>query len=633
MDTNNLTFTVTFDEVVNVTGTPQLQLDIGGGTRFADYTSGDTTDTLTFQYTVTIGDNDNDGIGNSSPIGLNSGTIQDDAGNNASLGFTTPDTSGVTVDTQAPSLLSVSKPADATYIPGQTLTFTANFDEPVYVTNAPRIELDIGGTQRFAGYASGSASANLDFEYVIQAGDNDTDGITSVTPVDLNTTGLIRDVATNNATLSYTPPTMTNVLVDSTAPTVVTVVGPASGTYPFGANVDFTVSYSENVVVTGFPRIQLNVGGSTLYATYSSGTTSDTLVFRYTVGAGENDSNGIGNASPIQLNSGTIRDVPGNNAVLTFTPPNTTGVDIDTTQPQITSVTPPTPNTYIEGQTVQFVVNFDEAVDVTNTPRIRLDVGGVTLYANYADGTGTANLDFDYIVGSGDYDFDGIENFSPIDMNTTGTIEDSVGNAAIVTFSAPSTSTVYVDTAGPVILTQTMPADGSYKQSDTLDFVYTWNEPAYFTGNPRLELQVGAGTQYADYLSGSGTTLWTFRYTVGASQNDNDGIVLNSPIDLTAPGTIRDIVTNNATVTFSPPSLANVFIDTVTPTISSVTKPADATYALGQTLVFQANFSESVTISGNPRIPLTIGASGRNADYASGSGSSNIVFELRDSRW
>jgi hypothetical protein len=98
------------------------------------------------------------------------------------------------------------------------------------------------------------------------------------------------------------------------------------------------VVFSEAVAVTGTPRLVLTIGSTTRYATYLSGTGTSTLTFRYTVQSGDLDSDGIAVASPIDLNGGTIKDVPGNNAVLTFTPPNTSGVLVDGVAPTITSV-------------------------------------------------------------------------------------------------------------------------------------------------------------------------------------------------------------------------------------------------------------------------------------------------------
>jgi hypothetical protein len=101
------------------------------------------------------------------------------------------------------------------------------------------------------------------------------------------------------------------------------------------------------------------------------------------VQAGDLDSDGIAVASPIDLNGGTITDVPGNNAVLTFTPPNTSGVLVDGVAPTITSVTGPAAGTYIVGQNLDFTVVFSEAVVVTGTPRLQLTIGSTTRYATY----------------------------------------------------------------------------------------------------------------------------------------------------------------------------------------------------------------------------------------------------------
>jgi hypothetical protein len=52
------------------------------------------------------------------------------------------------------------------------------------------------------------------------------------------------------------------------------------------ANLDFTVATSEPVVVTGVPRIAIDVGGLTRYATYASGSGTSALTFSYAVQAG-----------------------------------------------------------------------------------------------------------------------------------------------------------------------------------------------------------------------------------------------------------------------------------------------------------------------------------------------------------
>lgn len=95
----SLPFTVTLSEAVVVTGVPRIAIDVGGVSRFADYSSGSGTSTLTFTYAAQAGDLDLDGIALSSPISLNGGTIKDMSGNDlSSLTFTVPNTSGVKIN-------------------------------------------------------------------------------------------------------------------------------------------------------------------------------------------------------------------------------------------------------------------------------------------------------------------------------------------------------------------------------------------------------------------------------------------------------------------------------------------------------------------------------------------------------
>ena len=78
----SIPFTVTMSEAVNITGSPRLVLDVDGTTRYATYTSGSGSSSLTFTYNATIGDIDLDGIGiASTSLDLNGGTVTDLNGN------------------------------------------------------------------------------------------------------------------------------------------------------------------------------------------------------------------------------------------------------------------------------------------------------------------------------------------------------------------------------------------------------------------------------------------------------------------------------------------------------------------------------------------------------------------------
>jgi len=134
-----------------------------------------------------------------------------------------------------------------------TLNFTVNTSEPVVVTGTPRIAIDVGGITRYATYASGSGSSALTFGYAVQAADFDANGITLVSPVDLNG-GSIADVAGNPASsLSFTLPDTASVKVQTytaaftTSPITnnnATGVNFAITKAPVGASFSYTITSS-----------------------------------------------------------------------------------------------------------------------------------------------------------------------------------------------------------------------------------------------------------------------------------------------------------------------------------------------------------------------------------------------------
>jgi len=83
----------------------------------------------------------------------------------------TPGTASFTIDTFAPTVLSVTSPlAAGTYGIGQTVTVRVKFGEPVFVGGTPQLMLNTTPA-RVATYSSGSGTNTLVFSYAIQVGD------------------------------------------------------------------------------------------------------------------------------------------------------------------------------------------------------------------------------------------------------------------------------------------------------------------------------------------------------------------------------------------------------------------------------------------------------------------------------
>jgi hypothetical protein len=225
-------------------------------------------------------------------------------------------------DSTAPTLLSTNINAN-TYGSSDTINIVVQFDEVVLVNGNPRIEIIMesqSSSNLYANYSSGSGSATLTFSYNVSAGDGDSDGITLASNIDLNF-ATIRDAAANNATINLTATNFASVLVDSQAPMINSFIEPANGTYADGGGeLLFQVNFTEAVTITGTPRIPINLGGSTVYATYQSGSGTAGLEFSYAIQSGDNDSDGVTLlGTSIDPNGGTVRAVAdSDNAALGF---------------------------------------------------------------------------------------------------------------------------------------------------------------------------------------------------------------------------------------------------------------------------------------------------------------------------
>lgn len=107
------------------------------------------------------------------------------------------------------------------------------------------------------------------------------------------------------------------------APTVTNVTAStADGLRGMGSTIQVEVVFSEAVNVTGTPLLLLETGAVDNTAAYSSGTGTNTLVFQYTVAAGDQSSDlNYKATTSLSLNGGTIRDADNgtnDDAVLTL---------------------------------------------------------------------------------------------------------------------------------------------------------------------------------------------------------------------------------------------------------------------------------------------------------------------------
>ena len=250
--------------------------------------------------------------------------------------------------------------------------------------------------------------------------------------------GNTSNAGTTSFTLDTTSPTVTSVAITS-------ATGIQSSTLRAGAVVSVTVTMSEAVTVSavnGKPQLTLNIGGTLVQANYASGT-GTSLVFTYTILAGQHDTNGISiEANSLTLNGGTIADAAGNAAILAHAAVADNASYLVDTVPVVTAVTLPASGTYAVGSKITVRVKFSEAVVLggtsTTNPSLSLKLSStVTRNAVYESGSGTDELVFSYTVVSGDSSA-GITFPTSITLPTGRTLRDATGNNAVLTWTLPA---------------------------------------------------------------------------------------------------------------------------------------------------------------------------------------------------
>ena len=257
--------TLTFSESMEVDGDVTIPMTVGDAEVEASYLSGSGTDTLVFGYAVQDTDQDSDGVSlpakDSDAFG-GTGAIQSADGEVAPDGTMSAVEAGD--DQKVYGLVHVvslwvdSEPEDDnTYGNGDAIKVAAQFDDDVTVTGAPQLQLDLGSEARVASFhtarsaavddTSSSDSESLSstgqvlvFTYTVQAGDEDTDGI-SVTGNSLSLNdGTITFHNGKNADLAHEAVTDEDHLVDAVAPVLA-----SASTSDDGSEV--VVTFSEDV--------------------------------------------------------------------------------------------------------------------------------------------------------------------------------------------------------------------------------------------------------------------------------------------------------------------------------------------------------------------------------------------------
>ena len=406
---------VTFDAPVTVgtaDGTPTLALIANGGIRRAAYVSGSGTDRLAFAYRVVEADGPVRAPVRvaASGLKLNGGSIASAAGKPASLGF--GEAPGVTA-------VSVATQDGGRWEAGDAVEAVLTFAEPVTVEGAPSVGLVLEGAIRRAVYAAGSGTDVLTFRYTLVQGDGPwaraalTGNSLSLEGGSILSAGGGLAAALEHAGASGAgeadPPAVTGV-------TVVSDAG-SDATYGLGERIRVRVAFSEAVAVTGSPGIAIDMDPAEWgekRAVYESGSGTDALVFVHEVVEPNLSRRGIAVlADTLATGGGAIRSAatqtdatlghPGRDhdpahkvdwrlsppaaEASSSGPPTVTGVEVVSDAGS--------DSTYLLGEVIRVRLTFGEAVKVTGSPRLSIDMDPAEWgrkEASYEGAAGTAVL-------------------------------------------------------------------------------------------------------------------------------------------------------------------------------------------------------------------------------------------------
>ena len=277
--------------------------------------------------------------------------------------------------------------------------------------------------------------------------------------------------AGNSPQSEATPTVRPQASADTTGPTISTIAVTSSvpsgqAGYKIGDDIAVTATFNEDIVVVNTPKLEITVGSAAKSADCarkgSSGAAKKQLECTYTVLAGDADTDGISvAANKLTLPTGaSIKDGSNNDATRTYTAITTqSSHKVDGVKPTISSIsiasTPPTTpgGWYKKDNAIEVTATFSEALALTGSPTLKIDVGGTEKSATCAKkgtaGDDAKKLECSYTVAAGDEDTDGI---AVAAGKLAGTIKDGSANAATLTYTAITAQSGHkVDAKGPSI--------------------------------------------------------------------------------------------------------------------------------------------------------------------------------------
>jgi hypothetical protein len=630
-----INITLNFSEAVTLAG-GNLEVDIDASATDVLITSISNSTTGSKTYTVAVGDDSEDLTVDA--LSLSAGSLRDAGGNDVDLSDLTgisniSDTRNIVVDGDAPAAFQVGNVVTTGGVVVADYWNDVNTGVNVTVPIANDASLQNGKVLILGRVGANPFEAVGDSSSILAVNTNKTvplsqTAIESITGYEdgavLSFSALIRDDVYNQTTGTASATTLT---IDETAPSIASITSlPASGILGVGESTDVTVTFSESVTLGGSGSVSVTLETGATDATLTESDISGATSFVETYTVSEDDESADLTVSSITLNSGTLRDVAGNNATFALPSGNNladnSAIAIDGIIPSITAITSTSADgDYALGDQINITVTFSEELTLQGgNLLVTLETGDTDRQVSIAPFSDSDEVTATYTVQAGDESND--LTVSAIALSA-GTLQDAASNDAVMTVPSGAnnlagSSDILVDgtapadfTVGTVVTTGGVVKAGYWNDSN-LGITVTVpidNDASLQTGRLQILARIGANAYEnlgadAEITSVGVNKAMNFTWSlVEAISGYDEGAVIQ----------IAAIITDDiGNATTGSPSATTLTVDTVDPSIASVTSiPVGSTLAVGESADITITFSEAVTLAnGNFRTTLATGGTG-----------------------
>ena len=557
--------TATFSAAITVTGTPRLELDIGGEPRLAECALATDTTKLACAYTVAEGDVDADGIAiGANSITLNGGTIT--LGSDAvtpTHGAQAAD-SAHKVEAVRPTLTAAATAADGTKV---VLTYDETLSSTTAATSAFTVHVSTANATSTPSVSAAAASGtelSLTLGSAVKAGQVVT--VDYADPTTANDANAVQDAAGNDAA-SLSARAVTNTVAEDATVAGLSMSLSSATLTEGGDPVTVTIETASGATFATDRAVALAWDGEAL-ASNAGLVREPSGRSQVLIAAGE--SSGTATLIGVERAAYTASKTAALTATVGATQvgsENLTYADSGAAPEATIAATPAMP---AEGEDITVTVTLSRAVDtdvsvpltMTDTESVvsgTLPSGGIAIAANETTGSVTLSTAADMMTGA--------------DADVVFTLTAAEANAPY-TLGTPSTITVTVldDTsASDEITLSVSPATVDEDAgATTLTVTATMNRAAATTATTvALSVAAGTATETTDY------TATTANLTIAANARTGTANLTLTPVDdtsaeadetVTVNGTVTGFTVSGAEVTIlddDEPEITLTFIETV----------------------------------------------------------------------